>query len=116
MAHVYVVEFQKRGLPHAHILVVLKHKDKPKTPDVIDRLTRAEIPDVNSYPRLNQIVLKNMIHGPCGADNPKCCCMADNVCTKNFPKEFRDSTENTANDYANLKRSNTGIHKKGIYF
>ncbi|KAE8904942.1 hypothetical protein PF002_g15780 [Phytophthora fragariae] len=30
MARIYVVEFQKRGLPHAHILVILADEDKPR--------------------------------------------------------------------------------------
>jgi len=29
-AKVYVIEFQKRGLPHAHILFILKSEDKSK--------------------------------------------------------------------------------------
>ncbi|XP_024965894.1 uncharacterized protein LOC112506097 [Cynara cardunculus var. scolymus] len=32
-AYVYVIEFQKRGLPHAHILVIMKPKHKITNPD-----------------------------------------------------------------------------------
>ena len=28
LSHVYVIEFQKRGRPHAHILIILKNKLK----------------------------------------------------------------------------------------
>ena len=28
VAHMHVVEFQKRGLPHIHILVILADKDR----------------------------------------------------------------------------------------
>ena len=28
-AHMYVIEFQKRGLPHAHILIILEDSSKP---------------------------------------------------------------------------------------
>ncbi|PKY39565.1 hypothetical protein RhiirA4_308615, partial [Rhizophagus irregularis] len=28
IAYVYVIEFQKRGLPHAHILLILNPEDK----------------------------------------------------------------------------------------
>ena len=38
VAHTYVVEFQKRGLPHAHILLILAEVDKPTTPSQIDAL------------------------------------------------------------------------------
>ena len=47
IAHVHVIEFQKRGLPHAHILMILSPEDKPKTPEDFDKLVCAEIPDRN---------------------------------------------------------------------
>jgi len=43
VAHICVVEFQKRGLPHAHILVVLAREYKPMTADLFDKFTCAEI-------------------------------------------------------------------------
>eukprot|EP00794_Sanderia_malayensis_P002727 gene2727-biopygen2251 len=45
IAHVYVVEFQKRGLPHAHMLLFLSEEDKPGTTEQIDNLISAEIPN-----------------------------------------------------------------------
>ena len=45
VAHVHVVEFQKRGLPHAYILVTLCHGDKSTTPAVVDKFISAEISD-----------------------------------------------------------------------
>ncbi|KAH9138735.1 hypothetical protein LEN26_005333 [Aphanomyces euteiches] len=39
------VEFQKRGLPHAHILVIFTGDDKIKTAADIDSIISAEIPD-----------------------------------------------------------------------
>ena len=44
-SHMYVIEFQKRGLPHAHILLILEQQDKIKTIDDIDKIVSAEIPD-----------------------------------------------------------------------
>ena len=32
VAHTFVVEFPKRGLPHAHIVLILAEADKPTTP------------------------------------------------------------------------------------
>ena len=31
LAHVYTIEFQKRGLPHAHMLIILADECKPRT-------------------------------------------------------------------------------------
>ena len=36
-AHLYVIEFQKHGLPHAHILIILSPSDKLNSPDDYDR-------------------------------------------------------------------------------
>uniref|UniRef100_A0A914VUG8 Helitron helicase-like domain-containing protein n=1 Tax=Plectus sambesii TaxID=2011161 RepID=A0A914VUG8_9BILA len=36
VADVHVIEFQKRGLPHAHILFILADRDKLRDADVID--------------------------------------------------------------------------------
>ena len=49
-AEVYVVEFQKRGLPHAHILLTVAPEDKPTCLKDVDRLISAEIPDQATYP------------------------------------------------------------------
>ncbi|KAK1360464.1 hypothetical protein POM88_044938 [Heracleum sosnowskyi] len=45
VAAVYTVEFQKHGLPHAHIVLWLADADKLKTPEDIDTIICAEIPD-----------------------------------------------------------------------
>ncbi|GAA0174230.1 hypothetical protein LIER_27669 [Lithospermum erythrorhizon] len=42
---VHVVEFQKRGLPHAHFLIILKPQYKYMTPDAYDRIVCSELPD-----------------------------------------------------------------------
>ena len=50
LSYIYVVEFQKRGLPHAHILVILEEKSKPKTTDDYDKIVCAELPDKKKTP------------------------------------------------------------------
>ena len=49
-AYVYTIEFQKRGLPHAHLLFILANEDKIDTADKIDRYVCAEIPDPSQEP------------------------------------------------------------------
>ena len=43
LSYVYVIEFQKRGLPHMHLLLTLKHNCKISTPDAVNRYISAEI-------------------------------------------------------------------------
>ena len=92
IAHMYVIEFQKRGLPHAHILLIVDTDDKPHTPEFIDTIVSAEIPDPVAFPILHQIVVSSMLHGPCGAHNLHSPCMKDGKCSKKFPKAFTDHT------------------------
>ena len=45
MAYVYTIEFQKRGLPHAHLIETLHPENKIMTPNMIDKYISAEIPN-----------------------------------------------------------------------
>ncbi|XP_071679433.1 uncharacterized protein [Lolium perenne] len=54
-AYVHVTEFQKRGLPHEHILLIMKSDSKLKTPDDYDRVISAEIPDKEKFPVLQDL-------------------------------------------------------------
>ena len=44
VAHMHVIEFQKRSLPHTHILIILAAGDILFTPDLMDRNVVAELP------------------------------------------------------------------------
>ena len=115
VAHMHVIEFQKRGLPHAHILIILANNDRTMTPDTVDSIVVAELPpspeeteDADAAAerhRLQTIVLNNMIHGPCGVANPKCPCMENGHCTKRYPKEFQKQTiVDPDNNYPTYRR------------
>ncbi|XP_065678445.1 uncharacterized protein LOC136093388 [Hydra vulgaris] len=79
VTHVQVVEFQKRDLPHAHILHHLANDDKLETSQDINNLICAEIPDPIVNCELYDIIKTCMIHGPCGILNPNSPCMKDGV-------------------------------------
>jgi hypothetical protein len=89
---VYTVEFQKRGLPHMHLLLFLHQQDKIREPKHVDDIVCAQIPDPVTQPLLYETVTKTMIHGPCGHDNPSAVCMVDRACSKRFPKDFQEAT------------------------
>ncbi|KAL7132194.1 hypothetical protein ABFS83_12G055800 [Erythranthe nasuta] len=94
----YTIEFQKRGLLHAHILIFLHADSKYPSPEDIDKIISAEIPDENEDPVLHSFVTSLMIHGPCG----------DGKCTRHFPKKFNDRTSNDKDGYPLYKRRDNG--------
>jgi hypothetical protein len=104
ISHIHVIEYQKRGLPHAHFLIILSEEDKPRTPDDYDTIVSAEIPDQKTFPRLYEIVSKHMIHGPCGDGFLKAPCMKNGNCSKGYPKEFQSMTKNNNNGYPLYRR------------
>ena len=88
IAYVYTIEFQKRALPHAHMVLCLADADKPRTPEDIDRLVSAEIPDPQLQSQLHDIVKRHMMHGPLGELDRQCVCMENGECKKNVPQTF----------------------------
>ena len=85
-AYVHVIEFQKRGLPHEHFLLIMKSGSKFTTPNAYDRVISAEIPDKDRYPELHDLVIIHMLHGPCGVLNKNYACMVDGECRFHYPR------------------------------
>lgn len=91
-AYVSVIEFQKRGVPHMHLLVILDKRYKIKNPERINDFICAEIPENNKRnKKLRKIVLDWMIHPPCGELNPNESCMIEkkgrSQCRYSYPKK-----------------------------
>lgn len=113
-ALLHVVEFQKRGLPHAHNLVILAPEDRILTSERVDDIVCAEIPDNEREPELYELVATHMMHGPCGPVNPKQVCMEKDEktntprCSKQFPKPYQEVTDISGNGYPKYRRRNDG--------
>ncbi|ONL98425.1 hypothetical protein ZEAMMB73_Zm00001d029311 [Zea mays] len=108
-SYVYVVEFQKRGLPHAHFLLIMQRKYKLTCPDQYDLLISAEIPDKKKYPQLYKMVIKHMMHGPCGLLNPKFPCTKGRASCKNhYPRAFSNATSQGKDSYPIYRRRDDG--------
>ena len=102
-AFVCSIEWQKRGLPHAHILLWLAKEDEIRA-DSIDAIVSAEIPDKETNPHLHDVVIANTVHGPCGKMNPNCPCMKDGLCTEHYPKDFVPETMCSEDGYPLYRR------------
>ena len=112
----YTVEFQKRGLPHAHILLFLDPKDKCPTPTLIDSIIKAKIPNSCIDPVANEVVKLYMMHEPCGLANMTSPCILNAKCSKHFPKRFYAETTIDDDGFPHYRRRNDGqtIEKNGI--
>lgn len=81
----YIFEFQKRGVRHAHILVwlsldnklkigILQKKKKLKIGNNIDRIFLAKLLDSALCLRLFDVASSYMMHVPCGSSRHKYHC------------------------------------------
>ncbi|XP_046745660.1 uncharacterized protein LOC124410953 [Diprion similis] len=109
-AYVYVVEFQKRGLPHVHTLFWLDEDSKIYDANDVDEIVSAEIPDKTRYPLLYDIVKQCMIHGPCGQQNVNSPCVdiKTNRCIKRFLKDYVSETNYHSKGYPVYRRRDDG--------
>ncbi|KAL5162368.1 ATP-dependent DNA helicase pif1 [Glycine soja] len=113
---IYTIEWQKRGLPHAYILIFLHPSNKLPNPLDIDQMISAEIPDKQTQAQLFEIVSNHMMHGPCGFANKKSPCMVNGKCIGCFPKKFHGATIVDQDGFPIYRRRNDGrtVMKNGI--
>uniref|UniRef100_A0A2C9KDP4 Helitron helicase-like domain-containing protein n=1 Tax=Biomphalaria glabrata TaxID=6526 RepID=A0A2C9KDP4_BIOGL len=82
-------------------------EDKVHNPDELDDLISAEIPD-NTDPELRELVLKWMIHNPCGEHDLNASCMKNHNgkihCRFDFPKPFQETTSLVDDEKPKLRR------------
>ncbi|KNZ81735.1 hypothetical protein J132_10938 [Termitomyces sp. J132] len=56
VAYVHTIEFQKRGLPHMHILIFFHCLHRIKDAPDMDSIVSAQIPDPVAQPQLYQVL------------------------------------------------------------
>jgi hypothetical protein len=114
LGHVYTIEYQKRGLPHCHLLLFLDRDDQFMSPERIDEIVCAELPDpeMDEDGSLREIIAGCMLHGPCGEHNLQAVCMDFRdgqelpTCVKRFPKGFQPETMVQEDGYPLYRRRN----------
>jgi hypothetical protein len=85
---IYVVEFQKRGLSHAHIFIFFTEDYKPHMVEDVNHMISAKLPNSEINKLAHETVAKCMMHGPCGVAFPNAPCMEEGKCKKQYPHKF----------------------------
>jgi hypothetical protein len=124
------IEYQKRGLPHAHALVILDQghaHGKPRTASVVDRMVSAELPpirvrsawtgsDGTVHPEmlirdeeLYNVIKHKMIHGPCNLEkyNYLACRNSKKhpgACSQGFPMPPKEETYVDTDGYPTYRK------------
>ena len=102
-AYVWRIEWQARGLPHVHLLIILR--DPCRSPRAIDAVVCAEIPDPDVFPELFALVSELMIHQPCDTnDEAGCRQNSTKQCKRHFPKSMSSETIVLNNKYPKYRR------------
>ncbi len=105
---IYVIEFQKHGLSHAHILIFFAKYYKPHMIEDVDRMINAEISNPETNKLAHETIAKCMMHGPCGVAFPNVPCMEEGKCKKQYPRKFQSETMMNVNEYPIYRCRNMG--------
>lgn len=95
IANGWVIEYQKRGNVHAHIVLWTSNRRDLSNSDCVDDVISAEIPSSEEHPDLYDIVTTHMLHGPCGPNTSATCMKSasgSRHCRFHFPLEPRETT------------------------
>jgi hypothetical protein len=84
-----VTEFQKRGLPHAHLVVKLQH-ELPLAQ--LDGFICAELPDPEEDPTLHTAVCRFHMHSQNHLDRPTSRCNREGRCIYEYPQPINNRT------------------------
>jgi hypothetical protein len=82
IARIYVIEFQKHGLLHAHIVIFFTENYKSHMVEDVDSMINVKLPNPEANRLAHEMVVRCMMHGPCGVAFPNAPCMEDGKCKK----------------------------------
>jgi len=104
---VWTIEYQKRGLPHMHLLLFIETAPSFLTGETIDSIISAELPEelTEDGKRLGQIVKTSMVHTACVSRKRNALCLKQSrngqqpTCSKSYPRAFQPTTIVHENGY-----------------
>ena len=104
--HIYVIEFQKKNMSHAHILFI-NHSKNDVTAINVDDVVQVIISDKNAESELYDLITQHMIHKNCKNKIDVICHDKNDDCIKRFSKSmFLVTNFFHASDYSQYRRSN----------
>lgn len=106
LAYVWRVEWQARGLPHIHLLLILETAICSELQ--VDAIVSAEVPDPVLQPELHQLVQEFMVHTPCDRNEDAGCRQEGNPCKRHFPKDMARRTVIMSDAFPKYRRR--GLH------
>ena len=105
-AYVCRVEWQARGLPHAHMLFILA--DKVLSSRHVDDIISAELPDPDADPEYFELVVRHMLHPRCDVCTDHGCRRDQNGevcdCSRGYPKDMSRETVVVTDGYPKYRR------------
>jgi hypothetical protein len=104
-AYVWRIEWQARGLPHVHLLIILV--SSIVSTQQVDDFVSAEIPDPAKLPILHDLIANFQLHTPCDV-NEDSGCRQGKPCKRHFPKDMSRSTIIINNAFPKYRRR--GLH------
>jgi hypothetical protein len=109
IAKIWVIEFQKKGLPHAYILFIFDEASKLCTAEDYDSIVSVEISDLICHLKVYKTIISYMVHGPCGPNFLNAQCMEQGKCKKRYPRSFNEETHRDVDGYPEYQRYQTRI-------
>ena len=113
--YIYIIEYQKRGLPHIYLLLFLRRDAIFLTPNLVNEVICVELLDLlwDLTGELIAVVTSQISHGLYSLNNnPKAPYIARNIpivllaCQKRFPKVFMAIIIIRENKYPEYRRRN----------
>ncbi|XP_052626500.1 uncharacterized protein LOC111912907 [Lactuca sativa] len=89
----------------------MRPEHKMTNPDHYDKMVCAELLDPKKYPKMHEIVVKHMMHGPCGHLQESSPCMqgVPTQCRWRYPRQFSEVKTQGKDSYPLYRRRNNGI-------
>mgnify|MGYP000945769410 CR=1 FL=1 len=90
--------------------------DRDPSPQNIDQIISAEVPDKDVDPEGYMAVENFIMHGPCGQACYKSSCMINGKCSKHFPKIFCAESSIDEEGFPIYRRRNNAriVEKSGV--